>query len=684
MEASALELAEPSQRLHNTLVPTLHSRGQQLRQVRTFSGLQTDAKHGLLSDAQGPPTRPAKRPLLGGLYFSDLLVVSVSLITNLLRTCALAELLDIIWFGLVYIVFRLTRQMRARYKLSKRQMQISGSAPPYLFSVFVLCGARYILTRFPYLLPRITLAQETTGPLVQWRTGGAISQLVEIMDVHQGEPVTPKSSTEHHRDSRHTHTDSFRAYRLRGDRSLNSPAEPMQSFESSERKIVIMYLHGGGFALGSVALYAEALLRVLGLVHKLSQSRVKAECVAVEYDLAPTVRYPVALLQCLRCYAHLLEREHVTPEQIVLCGDSAGGGLILSMLLCLSAQAQKDPLVFEERDWSSLPLPARAVLISPVVDLRPRQALVFQGLRKLAAARDVRERRAVARKMLAQGTPGALDFLAPEALLHYAQLYAGVLERPRRAQGPVETLRKSLIAYISKPISTAPLRIACRFLANFLSQPLLRCGTSPPSQEPMPNYSKTCAPVVMLDDAQSDAVVPPGPLYRTTPLQGVQGKLQSMLATSPLLSPTLGDWSKVHLSHGIYVTYGFNEVLASDIDAWLVRLRTSWSASKAPGSVETYLEPGPSGIHVWPFVGMYLAGRQSERERGLRQLAQAILRVYPGEALDDEPVLSEDDLDTYEFGSPASMPSDYEEDHIEDRAAQLAWEQELMKMGVRT
>ena len=82
-----------------------HSRGQQARQLRTMHGLSGDGRPAPAAppDAPLPAAPPLARPLLGGLYLTDLLVVSVSLVANLLRTCSLAELLDMVWFGAVYL-----------------------------------------------------------------------------------------------------------------------------------------------------------------------------------------------------------------------------------------------------------------------------------------------------------------------------------------------------------------------------------------------------------------------------------------------------------------------------------------------------------------------------------------------------------------------------------------------------
>lgn len=579
--------------------------------------------------------------------------------------------------------------MRARWQLSKRQTHAGVYSSPCFFSVFVLCGARYVLTRFPFLLPRVTLSQEITGPLVQWRTGGGIAQLVSHYDgkgtrsvlrsdAPTGSAALVSPSTER----------GFRAYWIGTERcAATAPGSSVSALCS--KRIVVLFVHGGGFALGSVALYAEPLLRVLGHVHTMSQGAVQAECVALEYDLAPAARFPTQLLQALRCYAHLVEVEHIPAEQIVLCGDSAGGGLVLSMLLCLANQAQGDPYV-AERDWGALPMPGRAVLISPMVDVRPQDALVFAGLRQQASAPDPRTRRALVRRQLALGVPGALDYLAPEALLHYAQLYTGVLERPRRAQGPATTLCAYLAALRPQPGLLAPVQTLAHYVLRTLTHPLLPSRVARRQQtEAVPCYTSTRAAVLSLGDAESDAVLPPGPLYRISALLSVCGVQQELLARHPLVNPGLGDWSKVHLAHGLFVTWGRNEVLSGDIEAWAARLQLTWaSQGRAPG-VELYAESGAGGVHVWPFVSMYLAARQTERERGLRMLAHALLGpLAPAAgAPHGEKGAAEDEGAWAEEGgqsSPASMPSDLEEDNVVDRAAQAAWEQELLRMGLRT
>ncbi|MBI5924545.1 MAG: alpha/beta hydrolase fold domain-containing protein [Aquabacterium sp.] len=106
----------------------------------------------------------------------------------------------------------------------------------------------------------------------------------------------------------------------------------------------VLFLHGGGFCVGSAR------------THRSVTTRLAAAGLTVwvpQYRLAPEHPQPAALEDALACYRHLLQRG-VAPHQIVVCGDSAGGGLALSLALKL-------------RDAGE-PLPAGLMLLSPFLD----------------------------------------------------------------------------------------------------------------------------------------------------------------------------------------------------------------------------------------------------------------------------------------------------------------------------
>jgi len=108
---------------------------------------------------------------------------------------------------------------------------------------------------------------------------------------------------------------------------------------------VMLYVHGGAYFFGSVDEHRYQIQR--------HARKLKARALAPRYRLAPQFPFPCGLQDCLATYLHLLAYQE--PSTIILAGDSAGAGMILSMLVTI-------------RD-RGIPLPAGAVLISPWVDL---------------------------------------------------------------------------------------------------------------------------------------------------------------------------------------------------------------------------------------------------------------------------------------------------------------------------
>lgn len=108
---------------------------------------------------------------------------------------------------------------------------------------------------------------------------------------------------------------------------------------------VMLYVHGGAYFFGSVDEHRYQMQR--------HARKLKARVLAPKYRLAPQFPFPCGLQDCLAAYLYLLTVQD--PSTIILAGDSAGGGMVLSMLCILRDQG--------------LPLPAGGILISPWVDL---------------------------------------------------------------------------------------------------------------------------------------------------------------------------------------------------------------------------------------------------------------------------------------------------------------------------
>ena len=109
---------------------------------------------------------------------------------------------------------------------------------------------------------------------------------------------------------------------------------------------VILYLHGGGYTCGDLD-YAKGFGATLA-----DEFGVRVLCAA--YRLAPENPYPAAVEDALETYRYLLDKGY-RPEQIVLCGESAGGGLICALCLKLKQLG--------------MAMPAGLIAISPWVDL---------------------------------------------------------------------------------------------------------------------------------------------------------------------------------------------------------------------------------------------------------------------------------------------------------------------------
>jgi len=112
------------------------------------------------------------------------------------------------------------------------------------------------------------------------------------------------------------------------------------------KETVVLYLHGGGYVLGSPTSHAG----MASMMADLAQARV----FVLDYRLAPETPFPGALEDAISAYKALLEKGE-KPEKIVIAGDSAGGGLAVALMVALKE--------------GGVPLPAAGVCLSPWADL---------------------------------------------------------------------------------------------------------------------------------------------------------------------------------------------------------------------------------------------------------------------------------------------------------------------------
>ncbi|WP_420579945.1 alpha/beta hydrolase [Reichenbachiella sp.] len=107
---------------------------------------------------------------------------------------------------------------------------------------------------------------------------------------------------------------------------------------------VILYLHGGGFVIGSADSYRNRMMRL--------SYHTKAKIVFVEYRRSPEHRFPAAQDDAFAAWQWVLQQYGNYP--LLISGDSAGGGLTLSLLLRLKDSGET--------------LPQGVIMISPWTD----------------------------------------------------------------------------------------------------------------------------------------------------------------------------------------------------------------------------------------------------------------------------------------------------------------------------
>jgi len=118
------------------------------------------------------------------------------------------------------------------------------------------------------------------------------------------------------------------------------------SAPESDRSKAILYLHGGGYVMGSLntnRAFASRLSKAAG-----------ARVLVIDYRLAPEYPYPAAVEDAVAAYRWMLD-QGIQASRSAIGGDSAGGGLTIATLVSIRELKK--------------PLPCAGVCISPWVDL---------------------------------------------------------------------------------------------------------------------------------------------------------------------------------------------------------------------------------------------------------------------------------------------------------------------------
>ena len=134
----------------------------------------------------------------------------------------------------------------------------------------------------------------------------------------------------------------------------------------------VLYLHGGAYVAGGLTSHTP--------IAALVAQAAGTEAWLLDYRLAPEHPYPAAREDALTAYKEMLDWG-IEPSQIIIAGDSAGGGLALSTALGI-----------RDAGW---PMPAALVLLSPWTDMslsspsfqhnKKREAMLTKGFLSRAA-----------------------------------------------------------------------------------------------------------------------------------------------------------------------------------------------------------------------------------------------------------------------------------------------------------
>lgn len=135
------------------------------------------------------------------------------------------------------------------------------------------------------------------------------------------------------------------------------------SDRASKRRFVVVYYHGGGYAVLSPRMYIGFCNTLRTAIqdelraHHSDLEHVQVDVFLANYRKIPEHPFPVPAQDAVAMYDYVVEQCGISPSQIIVAGDSAGGGLVMSTLLRL-----------RERNEEHV-LPLAAILCCPTVDL---------------------------------------------------------------------------------------------------------------------------------------------------------------------------------------------------------------------------------------------------------------------------------------------------------------------------
>ncbi|KAH8894755.1 alpha/beta-hydrolase [Thozetella sp. PMI_491] len=276
---------------------------------------------------------------LGPVSFLDCAVFCFFLAPALVWQAGLVATVLCVLQCLPFLIITLPLQFLSDHLLAAPSRRSPFVRQATLFEDLVVRCVRYAFANVPAKIGRIFFSREVALPFLRWRM---------LRHGYLRSPI------------------HWREYRDRDFRGIWMIRDPTR-----QPDVVVFYIHGGGFAMGSSYFYLEFLLTWTSVL--IGHGYRNPAIFALEYKLVPDACFPTQLQQTIQAYKHVLGVAK-DPSIVTVSGDSAGGLLILSLLLAIGKgimeeQEGRSLGGTDVRAARSLPRPAFAVLISPWVTL---------------------------------------------------------------------------------------------------------------------------------------------------------------------------------------------------------------------------------------------------------------------------------------------------------------------------
>jgi monoterpene epsilon-lactone hydrolase len=193
-------------------------------------------------------------------------------------------------------------------------------------------------------------------------------QLDQVIRLIRARATAPRKSLEEDRVSYETMLSAMTSDDDIATERVGAGGVPAEwiSAPGADHATVLLYLHGGGYVLGSMRTHRV----MLGHLARASGCNV----LGLDYRLAPENPFPAPVEDTLAAYRWLLTKGY-DHRKIVLAGDSAGGGLVVAALVAMRYVGE--------------PLPAAGVCLSPWVDMEATgQSFVTNAASDPSVAKD--------------------------------------------------------------------------------------------------------------------------------------------------------------------------------------------------------------------------------------------------------------------------------------------------------